>query len=122
MSVLANPFPTYQPAMRIITNITNDFPAQVTTSFANQFLTGCIVRLYVPLGYGMLQANQLFGSITVVDDTNFTIDIDTRYFDAFTTPDPSSIYATQSAQSVPIGEINDILTQATLNVLPYSAV
>jgi len=121
MSILAIPFPTYQQAMRIISNITNDSSAQVTTTFDHQYKTGLVVRLYVPNGYGMVQVNQLAGSIVVVDDITFNIDIDTRYFDVFIVP----ITYPENAQYptvVPIGEINANLDQATKNVLPYSAV
>ena len=118
MSVLATQFPVYQPAMRIVSSITNGSPALVTTTFDHQYHTGLIVRLYVPLGYGMTQANQKFGSIVVTGDTTFTIDLDTTHFDAFIIPVtyPNSY---QSATVVPIGEDNNIVTQATQNVLPY---
>ncbi len=118
MSIQAQLFPVFKPSMRIITNITNGNPATVTTSFAHGYSTGLIIRLILPSGYGMNQANQLFSDITVVDSTSFTIDIDTTLFQPFTTP----IDQTQYAQSVPIGEINSTVYLATKNVLPYSAV
>lgn len=120
MPILATQFPVYQPAMRIISNITNDFPALVTTTFNHQFINGMIVRLNIPQGFGMVQANQLQGSIVVTGDTTFTVDIDTRYFDSFMAP---STYPdnTQYAQVTPIGELNETLLAATKNVLPYSA-
>lgn len=120
-AILAVQFPTYQNAMRIVSSITNGFPAAVTTTFAHQYLTGLIVRLYVPRGYGMTQANHLFGSIVVTGDTTFTIDIDTTDFDAFTVP-ASYPNSYQSAIVVPIGEDNSILTQPTRNVLPYAGI
>jgi len=118
--ILAIPFPTYQPSMRIITNITNASPAVVTTSFAHQYLTGTIVRLDIPKGFGMVQANQLFGDITVLSPTTFSIPINTIYFDQFMISNVFP-YSYQSAQSVPIGENNNMLTAAVQNVLPYSA-
>ena len=120
MSILANPFPVYQPAMRIITNITNGFPATVTTSFAHQYITGTIVRLDVPREFGMTQVNQKFGPITVTSDTTFTIPIDTTYFDSFSIS-MTFPFSYQSAQSVPIGEVNELLRAAVQNVLPYPA-
>ncbi len=118
MSIQAQPFPTFKPSMRIITNITNGNPATVTTSFAHGYSTGLIIRLILPSGYGMNQANQLFSDITVVDSTSFTIDIDTTLFQPFTTPGDQ----TQYPQAVPIGEINSTVYLATKNVLPYGAV
>lgn len=109
----AQPSPTYQPAMRIVTAITQDAPAQVTTSFAHGYQTGDIVRLWVPSTYGMSQVNEQQGTITVIDDTNFIIGLDTTKYDAFAVPiDPE-----RCAFVTPIGEVNSKLTQATRNVL-----
>ena len=120
MAILAQTKPVYQPAMRIIASITNANPAVVTTTFAHQYISGTIVRLNFPPGYGMEQANQLFGEIVVTGPTTFSIDIDTTFFDPFTTPATFPDNA-QIAQCIPIGENNGILTAAVQNVLPYSA-
>jgi hypothetical protein len=120
MAYQAQTFPVYQPAMRIIASISNANPAVVTTTFAHQYLTGTIVRLNFPPGYGMEQANQLTGEIVVTGSTTFSINIDTTFFDPFmipaTFPDD-----TQYAQVVPIGENSLTLRAATVNSLPYSA-
>jgi hypothetical protein len=118
MPILANPYPVYQPAMRIIIAMTCASPMAVTTSFDHQYLTGAIVRFHIPLGFGMEQANQLTGTITVTGATTFTIDIDSTFFTPFSVPVvwPKD---QQYAQVVPIGEDNNILTAATENVLPY---
>jgi hypothetical protein len=120
MAIRAYPFPVYQPSMRIIANITNAPLASVTTTFNHQYLTGTIVRLVIPLGFGMVQANQLFGEIVVTGPTTFTIGIDTTTFGVFSAPTtfPEN---TQFAQAVPFGENNSILTAAVQNVLPYQA-
>jgi hypothetical protein len=104
--------------MRIVTAITNGLPASVTTSFAHGYASGLIVRIVVPLGFGMQEINDLFGSIIVTGITTFDIDIDTTNFNAFTVPvtPPASL---QYAQAVPIGEINSTVYLATKNVLPY---
>ena len=119
-NIRAYPFPVYQPSMRIIASITNAPLAMVTTTFNHQYLTGTIIRLIIPLGFGMVQANQLFGEIVVTGPTTFTIGIDTTFFGAFTTPAtfPDN---TQFAQCIPIGENNNTLRAAVQNVLPYSA-
>ncbi len=118
MSIQAQTFPVFQPAMRIITNITNDFPATVTTSFAHQYTTGLIIRLILPPGFGMSQANQLSSDITVTSETTFTINIDTTDFQPFV---PFS-FQSQLPQAVPTGEVNSTVYLAYKNVLPYGAV
>lgn len=113
MPIYANPTPLFQPAMRIITNITNSNPAIVTTSFAHNYIDGENLRLLVPDNYGMTQANQLTGYITVLSPTTFSIDIDTRQFYPFVVP----VGALEQSQVTPVGEANNILTAATHNVL-----
>ena len=115
----ADPNPIFQPAMRLIAAITNANPALVTTTFANQYKTGLICRLDLPLAVGMQQANGLKGVITVVDVTSFYIDIDTTYFDPFVMPAAPPPLVNTCAQVVPVGEVNEQLTQATRNVLPF---
>lgn len=117
MAISAQLRPVFKPAMRIVTNITNAFPAEVTTSFAHGYLDGLIVRLIVPNGYGMEEVNQLSGAILVTGLTTFTIDIDTTQFNPYVTP--SAPYNEQLSQSVPFGEINSTLLSAYRNVLPY---
>lgn len=112
-------YPVYQPAMRVITHITNAFPALVTTSINHQYNDGIIVRLIIPQGFGMLQANGLIGTITVVGDTSFLVSIDTTFFDVFTLPSTFPLMY-NDAQVVPIGEENELLKNATRNVLPYT--
>lgn len=109
--------PVYQRAMRLVTAITNAFPAEVTTSFDHGYETGDIVRLMVPYGWGMIQANGLLGVITVTSSTTFTIDIDTISFDVFTIPPDPSYHVISVAQVVPVGEVNAKLSSATMNVL-----
>lgn len=117
MAIEALVSPTYQPAMRIISSITNSNPADVTTTFAHNYITGEILRLNIPVGFGMAQADQLTGTIVVTGLTTFKIDIDTTHFDAFVIPalNPGHFYT--PAQVTPVGEINSILRAATQNVL-----
>lgn len=116
MAILARESPTYQPAMRIIEAITNGFPAQVTTTFDHDYLTGTVVRLVIPPGYGIVQADQQVGSIVVTGNTTFDIDIDTTFYDSFTVPTtfPKDF---QHPQVIPVGELNETLEAATRNVL-----
>lgn len=108
--------PIFKPAMREIDSITQAINALVTTTFAHGYLSGEYVRLYIPLIYGMQQANQKFGKITVASDTSFTIDIDTSKYDAFIVPSPLPANYT-CAQVVPIGEEASMLTAAVYNTL-----
>jgi len=133
--VIANP--TFQPAMKIITSITNAYPAAVAigeinypgdvetiTASDHQYVDGMIVRLFIPRSYGMTQVHLKYGVITITGDSTFTIDIDTTNYDPFIIPDPilikgGSVALKQYAQAVPFAEIADILTAAVRNVLPY---
>lgn len=123
--ITAVEFPLAQPAMRIITAITNAFPAVVTTSFAHQYVDGLIARLTIPLYYGMQQADQLTGTITVIDAVTFSIDIDTTQFDPFVVPVLEEqigdfwFSKKQFAEVTPFGELNDQTRGSTQNVLPY---
>jgi len=117
----ASPNPIFQRSMRIIEAITNGFPAQVTTTFPHQYLNGLIVRLYIPEGFGMQQANQLSGAITVTSATTFLVDIDTTNFDSFIIPTIVEGVSYTCPQVVPTGEVSSTLQNATQNVLPFSA-
>lgn len=113
-------FPTFQQAYRLISDITNAKSASVTTTFAHQYLDGLIVRLIVPQTYGMTQANNLTGTITVTSPTTFLIDIDTTNFDVFTYPGPTPPPGTKTpAQVIPVGGVNRNLYNAVHNALPY---
>jgi len=118
MAILASESPTFQPAMRIISTITQAYPATVTTTFDHDYESGLIVRIKVPTGFGMTQLNKFKGQVTVTSATQFTIDIDTRTYDAFAVP-ATSPEDKQYGQVVPVAEENSQLTSATRNVLPY---
>jgi len=121
MSIQAQQYPVFQPALRIITNITNAYPAVVTTSFPHQYKTGLIVRLILTPGWGMIQANQQMSDITVLTSNTFSINIDTTLYQPFTTPStvPDNL---QYPQCIPTGEVNSTVYLATVNILPYGAV
>jgi hypothetical protein len=107
--------------MRIIIAITNSFPAVITTSFEHQYKSGTIVRIDVPPADGMQQINQQTGPITVLSTTTFSIPIDTTHYDIFALPIAPPPEVNTCALVVPIGEINEMLTAAVQNVLPYPA-
>lgn len=108
--------PVYQPAMRIVAAITNAANAQITTTFAHNYATGLVVRLYIAPTDGMQQMSQQVGTIlTVPSPTTFTVDINSINFEPFSIVNPP--HKNKYSTVVPVGEINSILTQATKNVL-----
>lgn len=107
--------PVYQPAMRLISGITNAVIPTVTTSFAHQYVTGTIVRIDITQANGMYQLNQQTSPISVSGPTTFTIAIDTTNYDTFVASTPATI---APAQVVPVGEVSSTLAAATVNVLP----
>lgn len=115
--------PTYQPAYRLVTAITNGFPCVVTTSFAHNFYSKTVVRLQIPPATGMPQIDQQTGTITVLSPTTFSIPIDTTNLNAFSIPTVSQSSDPRvniCALVVPIGEDNSILYASTQNALPYT--
>lgn len=115
----AERFPVFKPAMRLIASITNALQATVTTTFDHGYISGTIVRLDIPFADGMEQANQFVGPITVTGLTTFTLPLDTRYFTPFAIPVSPSPHVNTCAMVVPVGENNNILAAAVMNVLPY---
>lgn len=121
----AVPFPMFQRAMRNILSITQSFPAIVTTTFDgitpgnHQYSTGLIVRLVIPEGFGMDKADKFLGPIIVLNDTQFSLPLDSRPLEPFVVPAYQPGHNGTPAQVVPVGEVNEILTEATQNVLPY---
>lgn len=116
----AVPHPIFQPAMRLIAAISQSNPATVTTTFANQYVSGTIVRLVIPEADGMQELANTIWPITVTGTTTFTIPVDTTTFSAFAIPGSPPFHVDTCAQVVPIGEINSTLDAAVRNVLPFS--
>jgi uncharacterized membrane protein len=115
MSYIADPNPIFQPANRLVTAITQADAALVTTSFDHDYIIGTIVRFFIPNGYGMDQLDLQTGAIlTIPTSTTFTVDIDTRDYNAFMVPASPQ----QFAQVTAIGEITLQTYAATMNVLP----
>ena len=118
--------PIFQPAMRIVSAITNANPVAITTTFAHNYSTGLIVRVVIPNGYGMVPpllpgqtvTTRFFeGPITVTSATTFTMPIDTTALNAFAVPAPNPGHFYTDTQVIPVGEVNSTLYLATVNVL-----
>jgi hypothetical protein len=80
------------PSSLLITNITRSLPMIVsvqignTTTEANTYIVGMAIRLFVPISYGMYQANNLVGTIIAINGNDFSINIDSTNFDNFVIP------------------------------------
>ncbi len=96
----------FVPSGQIISNITKASPGVVTTVANHGYLTGLIVRLVVPLIYGMQQVNGQIYQITVLSSNTFSLDVSTANFDSFV---PGS--QSQSPQVIPVGNIQKGLLQ-----------
>jgi hypothetical protein len=112
--------PLYEPAMRVISSITNAYYPTVTTTVAHNYQPGITARFDIPLGFGMQQLNQQVGTIlSVPTSTTFTISVDTRKYDPFVLPSgfPPPY---QDAQIVPVGDSGDY-NLALQNVYPLNS-
>ncbi len=100
----------FYPRNRYVVNITRAINPTVSTSVPHGMTAGQAVRLYIPTVSGMVQLNptaqnnyQYASILTVVDDYNFIIDIDTTNFTAFTWPTVVQ-QPSQYPIMVPVGE------------------
>jgi hypothetical protein len=122
----AQPFPVYQPAMRCILSISQSYPVIITTTYdgvnpgAHQYLTGLIVRLNIPQGWGMSTLNRYESKIIVLNSTQFTMPIDTTNLDAYVIPELNPGHFATPPTVTPVGEVSMFLNQSTENVLPYT--
>ncbi len=73
------------------------------TTEANTYIVGMAVRLFVPVTYGMYQANNLVGTIMAINGLNFTLNIDSSSFDPFVAPSGN---VAQPATISPFGSRN----------------
>ena len=79
------------PSALEITAITKSCPMVITITVntdkaANTYIPGQRIRLDIPFGYGMQQANGLTACITSVSGSNISVDVDSRGFDTFSVP------------------------------------
>lgn len=124
--------PLFYPRHRYIASITQATNANVLTTVPHGYVNGQVVRFTIPNVSGMVQLNGLAATVTVVDANNFTININTTTFTAFTFPTaaqaPCSI-----PMVVPVGEntgaaltlyspVPNILSDATLNTGYYGII
>jgi hypothetical protein len=114
--------PIFEPTRRFVVNITRAAQAVVTTGISHGYAVGEAVRFYVwpdEGHWGMPEIDQLIGNVTsIIDEGNFTVDIDTTAFTPFTFPLPAA-YPFTRAQVVPVGEQADA-TASNPNLLDDS--
>jgi len=112
--------PTFQRALRLISAITKANPAVITTTFDHDYETGDIVRITVPKGYGMPEANNFAGKITVTASDEFEMDdLDSTGFSTFSIPGSIDWNIGKYPSVIPVGEISANLGGATQNTLPH---
>lgn len=97
------------PSSLAITSISQSSPMvigvaiQNPTTEANTYIVGMAVRLFVPVTYGMYQANNLVGTIISISGINFTLNLDSSLFDPFVVPSGN---VEQPATIAPAGSRN----------------
>jgi hypothetical protein len=111
------------PSALQITAISRSLPMVVTVSVdipqteANTYIVGMAVRLFIPRSYGMYQANGLVGTITAINGSDFTLNIDSSQFDPFAIPSGN----TEAPASVaPAGSRNLQYSNET-NAVPFQS-
>lgn len=103
-------FNFFVPNRQEVSAITNANPGVVTTTQSHGYETGYEVRFYFPLDVGMNQLDNQVVTITKIDDTNFSIGIDTSNFDSF-----SPVGTSQLPQVIPVGSFQNSVLEATQN-------
>jgi len=95
----------FEPERKVVSAITNANPAVVTAT-AHAYTTTDIVRINVPIEYGMrLPPEEV--TITVINANSFSIDMDTSLLDPFVVP----VATPQTfAEVLPINRIDNVAT------------
>lgn len=84
-SVLQGPiFSNFQPHSHLLSNVTIGPRAVVTTADDHGYATGYVVRIFVPIAYGMTLYQQT--TIEVTGTTTFITNIDTTNQKPYVTP------------------------------------
>lgn len=121
-----NPNFPFQPPISYITNISRAESAVVTTASAHGYTTGYTVRIVFPfpyvLSFGMYQINEQTGTVTVIDSTSFSIDINTLDYDSFVVGT-----TLEKPQVIPIGQytnanLDDFAQVNPVNPRPLASV
>lgn len=93
----------YQPSAFFISAISLGQTTTVTTTVANNYVLGQLVRLIIPNGYGSTQLNNQTGNIiSILAPNQMELDLFSLYTDLFI---PSSSNTTQP-QTIAVGDVN----------------
>lgn len=110
---------SFIPNLMTITSITQANPAVVTVAEPMYLTTGQVVRIVMPLGFGMNQLNKQLVQITVLSPTTFSLqysqanpkNVDSTQFYPFVNANNG-----QFPQAIPVGSGSTPLTQPFVNV------
>jgi len=111
-----NENPRFTPSLKVISSITKDNPATVTTDSTHGYVSGIIIRFVIPCAVGMQQLDNRTGEITVTGSNTFTVNIDTTKFDDFSVPAIPKWYENVCALVLPIGENSSQVNAAVRDV------
>lgn len=100
----------FVPNRQQVSAITNANPGVVTTTQAHGYETGYKVRFFFPLNVGMNQLDDQVVEVTKIDDTNFSIGVDTSNLDVF-----NPVSSVQVPEVIPVGSFEDSVLQPTSN-------
>lgn len=119
---IVNVDPLFYPRRRFITNITKAVNANVSTSVQHGMTPGQEVRFSIPVlsiaPFGMTQLDGVVATIlTVVDDFNFTINVDTSAFSTFVWPATTQVPSSFPIM-VPVGEDTAVSLSTVANQTP----
>lgn len=106
------------PSSLVITAITRSFPMVVTcvinsVTEANTYISGMLVRFFIPSSYGMQQLSGQTARISLVSGLNFTFNVDSTQFDPFIVP---AAGFPQPASMAPAGSQNLEYSNTTAKV------
>ena len=116
----------FRPTKYWVTNMGQDAQLIVTLSVEHSLVVGQEVRLYIPAAFGMVEANQLQGTVVAINqaDSNgitntVTLNIDSSSFSAFTFPLTAGV-PFSPALLIPFGEDTGFAESASANILADS--
>ena len=93
----------FYPRKRVIANITQAAAGVVTTLVDHGYATGMKVRMKIPTVCTMVELNDQLVTVTNINASTFSINVDTTGYTAFTFPLPAAVAFTP-AQVIPMGE------------------
>lgn len=117
----------FYPQTRYVVNITQAVNAVVTTSVDHEYEEGQEIRFHINDSVnGMVEINNLVGTITATTASTFTVDIDTTAMTAFAFPTAAQMLALSNAYTPayvgPVGENTAFALSNNLNTLSDASV